>query len=61
MIAVFCDEIRKRVLVDLNSLSAITGHDGRLNVSYQCICGRKGTMLTGRDRIDGGVSGHIEG
>ena len=61
MMAVFCDEMRKRVLVDLGSLTAITGHDGRVNITYQCICGRKGRMLTGRDRIAGGMSGHIFG
>lgn len=59
MMVVFCDEIRRPVLVDLRSLTAITGDDGRLDVTYQCICGRRGRMLTGRDRIAGGMSGHI--
>lgn len=60
MMAVYCDELQSRVLLDLQSLKTIAGHDGRLNVSYQCICGRKGQLLTGRDRIGGGMSGHVD-
>lgn len=59
MIVVFCDELNKRVLMDLQALSAIEGEAGRLAISYQCVCGRKGRLLTGRDRIGGGMSGHI--
>lgn len=57
--AVYCDKLNKRVLLDLQSLTAIQGDNGRLSLSYQCVCGRKGNMLTGRDRLAGGMSGHI--
>ncbi|MFP3913417.1 MAG: hypothetical protein ACLFWM_00955 [Actinomycetota bacterium] len=59
MLAVYCDELNKRVLMNLDSLTAMTGDNGRLSVSYNCVCGRRGRLLTGRDRIGGGVSGHI--
>lgn len=58
MIAVYCDQMNKRVLLGLGSVTAMAGDDGRLTVSYQCICGRRGQMLTGRDRRGGGMSGH---
>lgn len=58
MLAVYCDELNKRVLMDLQSVTAVTGDDGRLTVAYRCVCGRRGRMLTGRDRIGGGMSGH---
>lgn len=59
MIAVYCDEMNQRVLLDLNSITGMVGDKGRLTVSYRCVCGRKGQMLTGRDRRGGGMSGHI--
>lgn len=59
MIAVFCDEIRRRVLIGLNSVESIQGDDGRLTLSYRCACGRRGEMLTGRHRPAGGLSGHL--
>lgn len=59
MMAVYCDELNRRVLVDIPSLTGLTGDDGRLTVTYECICGRTGRMLTGRDRFGGGMSGHI--
>ncbi len=59
MIAVYCDQMNKRVLLDLGSITSMAGDNGRLTVSYQCVCGRRGRMLTGRDRRGGGMSGHI--
>lgn len=59
MLAVYCDELNKRVLMNLHSLTAIEGDDGRLTVNYQCVCGRRGRMLTGRDRLGGGMTGHV--
>ncbi|HEX2153101.1 MAG TPA: hypothetical protein VHL52_03885 [Acidimicrobiia bacterium] len=59
MMAVYCDELNKRALVDLQSLTELQGDNGRLSLTYQCICGRRGRMLTGRDRFAGGMSGHI--
>ncbi|HSJ33583.1 MAG TPA: hypothetical protein VLB85_00810 [Acidimicrobiia bacterium] len=58
MIAVFCDEIHRRVLVPLDDVEAIRGADGRLTVGYRCACGRPGEMLTGRRRAGGEASGH---
>jgi hypothetical protein len=59
MMAVYCDDLNRRVLMDLQSLTAIKGEAGRLTVTYRCVCGRRGRMLTGRDRVGGGMSGHI--
>lgn len=59
MMAVYCDELNKRVLVDLQSLTELQGDNGRLRLTYKCICGRRGRMLTGRDRFASGMSGHI--
>lgn len=59
MLAVYCDQLDKRVLLDLRSLTTIEGESGRLSVSYRCACGRRGTMLTGRDRAGRVMSGHI--
>lgn len=59
MIAVYCDEMNTRVILDLGSVSSVTGEDGRVDLVYRCICGQRGRMLTGRDRIPGGTSGHI--
>lgn len=60
MMAVYCDELNTRVMLDLGSLTEVTGNDGRLAVSYRCQCGQRGRMLTGRDRVSGGMSGHVE-
>lgn len=59
MMAVFCDEIHRRVLIGLDSIDAIRGDDGRLTMTYRCACGRRGEMLTGRHRPGGGLSGHL--
>lgn len=59
MMAVFCDEIHRRVLIGLDSIDAIRGDDGRLTVTYRCACGERGEMLTGRHRPGGGLSGHL--
>lgn len=59
MIAVFCDELSRRVLVGLDAVEAIQGDDGRLTVSYRCACGRRGEMFTGRNRPGNEMSGHI--
>lgn len=59
MMAVYCDELNKRVLLDLASLTAIEGDNGRLSVGYRCICGQRGSLLTGRARLGGGMSGHV--
>jgi hypothetical protein len=59
MIAVYCDEAGGRVLLGLDALETIRGDDGRLTVSYRCACGRRGQMLTGRNRAGGGFSGHL--
>lgn len=59
MMAVYCDHLGKRVLVDLRWVTAVQGDEGRLALTYQCPCGRRGQMLSGRDRVGGGMSGHI--
>jgi len=59
MMAVYCDDLNRRVLLGVSSLSTVAGDDGRLSVTYECICGQTGRMLTGRDRIAGGMSGHV--
>lgn len=59
MISVYCDSMNSRVLLDLHSLTSIEGSRGRLTVGYECICGQRGHLLTGRDRIGGGMSGHV--
>lgn len=58
MMAVFCDDIGRRVLVGFDAVEAIQGDDGRLTVSYRCACGRRGEMFTGRYRPGSGMSGH---
>lgn len=59
MMAVYCDLIRRRVMLPLSAVAGVAGHDGRLTVSYRCSCGAPGRLLTGRDRIAGGMSGHV--
>lgn len=59
MMAVYCDDLGKRVMLDLNALEAIDGSDGRLSLVYRCLCGRRGELLTGRERVAGGMSGHL--
>lgn len=59
MMAVYCDELNTRVILNLESVEGVVGNDGRLSVTYQCVCGQRGRLLTGRDRIAGGMSGHV--
>ena len=59
MMAVYCDELNKRVLVGLDSIFTIKGFDGSLRVSYTCLCGRHGVMDTGRRHQGVETSGHI--
>ena len=57
MLAVYCDELNKQVMLDLNSVAGLEGEDGCLTLSYQCLCGQRGRLLTGRDRSP--RSGHL--
>ena len=59
MMTVYCDELEKRVILNVGDVLGINGHDGRLTVAYTCVCGQRGRLHTGRDRISGGMSGHI--
>lgn len=59
MMAVYCDELNRRAIIDLDSVEGVAGTDGRLSVTYRCVCGQRGRLLTGRDRIAGGMSGHV--
>jgi hypothetical protein len=59
MMAVYCDELQKRVILNMDAVTGIAGHDGRLSVAYDCVCGQRGRLFTGRDRIAGGMSGHM--
>lgn len=58
MMAVFCDELGRRVIVGIDAIESLSGHDGRLTVDYRCVCGQRGHLLTGRERRGGGMSGH---
>ena len=58
MIAVFCDQLDRRVILDLGAICSVAGEGGRIDLAYRCICGRRGQMMTGRDRVPGGISGH---
>lgn len=59
MMAVYCDELNKRVMLPLDAVSEMTGEQGRLTVHYRCLCGQRGQLLSGRDRQGGGMSGHV--
>lgn len=58
MMVVYCQEKNSRVMLDLGSVSTITGDGGLIDVTYRCICGRPGRLSTGRDRTPVGTSGH---
>jgi hypothetical protein len=60
MIAVYCDEMNSRVLVDMGSVSRVSGDGGSIDLVYRCACGRRGRLLTGRDRLPWGSSGHVD-
>ena len=57
MMAVYCDELGKRALLDLSSLTSVTGTDGHVTFTYRCLCGRFGRVLSGRQV--GWASGHL--
>lgn len=59
MMAVYCDQMNKRVMLGLDSVTSVTGEEGRLTVLYRCACGQRGQLLTGRNRVSGGMSGHL--
>lgn len=56
MMAVYCDELNKRALLDLSSLTSVTGTDGHVSLTYRCLCGRPGRIHSGRHV--GWASGH---
>ncbi len=58
MMTVFCDELGRRVLLDLQAVTGISGDYGRITLDYRCICGQHGRMYTGRNR-NSGMSGHV--
>lgn len=58
MMAVYCNELNTRVLLDLQSVEGICGADGRMNLTYRCICGQRGRMLIGRARGET-TTGHV--
>jgi hypothetical protein len=59
MMAVFCDDLGKRVLIDLRSITEVKGDYGRIALGYRCICGKHGRLYAGRERLSGGMSGHV--
>lgn len=58
MMSVYCDELGKRVLLDLHAITSISGDYGRITLDYRCICGNPGRLHTGRHQPSG-MSGHV--
>lgn len=59
MMAVYCGELNSRVLLGLDSMLGLDSDDDGVSLVYRCVCGRRGRLVTGRDRRPE-YSGHID-
>lgn len=48
MMAVYCEDLNKRVLLAMGSVVAVHGDEGAIRVHSRCVCGRQGELITGR-------------